>query len=186
MQQPPQKFFAAAVAFRRESPYIVQMYGDFLTTAFQRLGSRISRDGMTDDDSEDALQEAFCRLWIRRDTIADASKAEGMLATASRNIRIDNFRRRAAHPTCPVSELGETAFDTDSTVQTELYSEIDRAVRSALSERDREIFLRRDRDGWEFGDIAERYGLSQANVRMIVSRARKAVREVYRKQQKER
>ena len=65
------------------------MKGDFLTTAFQRLRLRMGRGGRGDDESEDALQEAFCRLWPRRERLDDAAQAEGMLAVAARNIRID-------------------------------------------------------------------------------------------------
>ncbi|MDE6855666.1 MAG: sigma-70 family RNA polymerase sigma factor, partial [Muribaculaceae bacterium] len=39
----------------------------------------------------------------------------------------------------------------------------------------------RDRDGWEFDEIAESFGISEANARMIVSRARKTIRSLYLK-----
>ncbi|MDE6403386.1 MAG: hypothetical protein K2K86_06235, partial [Muribaculaceae bacterium] len=49
-----------------------------------------------------------------------------------------------------------------------------------LSERDREILLRRDRDEWSFEELAEHFNLTPANVRMIVSRARATVRNIYK------
>lgn len=159
------------------------MKGDFLTTAFQRLRLRMGRGARGDDDSEDALQEAFCRLWPRRERLDDAAQAEGMLAVAVRNIRIDAYRRRAAHPAAPVDQVAEMADTACGADTEELYEEVDSAVREALGERDREILLLRDRDGLEFAEIAVRFDLSEANVRMIVSRARRRVREIYRKRQ---
>lgn len=159
------------------------MKGDFLTTAFQRLRLRMGRGGRGDDESEDALQEAFCRLWPRRERLDDAAQAEGMLAAAARNIRIDAYRRRAAHPAAPVDQAAEVADSPFGDESQSLYEEVDAAVREALGERDREILLLRDRDGLEFAEIAVRHFLSDANVRMIVSRARRRVREIYRKRQ---
>ncbi|MDE6335165.1 MAG: sigma-70 region 4 domain-containing protein, partial [Muribaculaceae bacterium] len=49
-----------------------------------------------------------------------------------------------------------------------------------LSERDREILLLRDHSGWEFEEIAERFDMTPAAVRMALSRARKGVLKAYR------
>lgn len=62
----------------------------------------------------------------------------------------------------------------------ELITEINRLIDAHLSPRDREILQRHDRDGWEFDEIADHFGISQANARMIVSRARKTIRTIYR------
>ncbi|MDE6633448.1 MAG: sigma-70 family RNA polymerase sigma factor, partial [Muribaculaceae bacterium] len=48
----------------------------------------------------------------------------------------------------------------------------------------REILVHRDHDGWEFDEIASHYQISEANARMIVSRSRKTIREIYLKRQK--
>lgn len=57
------------------------------------------------------------------------------------------------------------------------------SIALALSPQQCELLLHRDRDGWSIGELAETYNLSEANVRTILSRARKAVREQYRKSQ---
>ena len=157
------------------------MKRDFLTTAFERIRGRMTRMGTADEYSDD-LQDAFCRLWSRRDSIADAGQAEGMLTVTVRNIHIDNLRQRSRHPSVKMEDAGpipDTEAESDNAE--ELYNEIDRIMATHLSERDRMILHLRDRNGWEFEKIAGHLGLTESNVRMILSRARKTVREIYRK-----
>ena len=59
---------------------------------------------------------------------------------------------------------------------------MERLAAEHLSTRDREILFRRDRDEWSFEDIAEHYGTTPANARLIVARARQKLRTLYTKQ----
>lgn len=156
-----------------------------MTNAFKRIRARLKRPDGGDDDSIDSLQDAFCRLWSNKEKITGQEQAEGMLIVTARNIRIDNLRRKARHPETgldSMQELSTSDFSDDDVSET--FKRVDRLVRENISERDREILYRRDRDSWDFDEIAQQYGISEANVRMIVSRTRKAVRELYRKQNK--
>lgn len=154
---------------------------DLIVTAFSRIASRIRRLEYPDDDSNDALQDAFCRLWRRGYNFKDASHAEKTLNKTLRNIQTDNLRRQAVHPTSELNENGDFTADTRQEEIDELYGEVSKIINTVLSERDRQILFLRDRDEWEFDEIALKFSISEANVRMIVSRARKTVREVYMK-----
>ena len=77
-----------------------------------------------------------------------------------------------------MEEQAEQAPDED---RTELLSDITALIDRTLTDEQRQILYERDRDGWEIEDIALRHGLSEANVRMILSRSRKRVRELYQK-----
>lgn len=162
------------------------MNGEYLTTAFKRLRNCMSRSDTRDEDLDDSLQDAFCRLWARRESIRDDDHAERTLAVTAKNIRIDNIRRQKAHPETPLEAVQELSDGETAVEWRELYAEVDRLVKSNLSERDREILYHREKDGWEFSEIAEMYGLSEANVRLIVSRTRKQIRELYRLKNKDR
>lgn len=154
-----------------------------MTTAFKRVRSRLRGTGYADEDSDDALQDAFCRLWAQRGSIKGERQAEGMLAVAARNIRIDGFRRKRMHPSVGLDDAGEPYELPDETDDTDdTYRRVARLVEEVLSPRDREILFLRDRDGWDFDELSQRFGLTEANLRMIVSRSRKTVREIYRKQ----
>lgn len=158
---------------------------DFLTSAFQRIRSRLlasSRRIVADDDAEDALQEAFCRLWSKHPAIESEAQAEGLLTITTRRLAIDTLRKQTTVTSLsdisdsPVLSVEtEEADDNEETIE-----KVNRLIASRLSNRDREIMLRRDRDEWEFSEIAETYGISEANARLIVSRARNTIRNIYR------
>lgn len=97
--------------------------------------------------------------------------------TAVRHAAIDALRRR--RDVVGVEQLAEEAEDADSA--DDLFGQVERLIETALSERDRKILYMRDRYGYDMESIARQTGLTEANVRVVLSRARRAVRECYRK-----
>lgn len=74
-----------------------------LTSAFSEMRAKILRFAArffpSEEDAEDALQEAFCRLWCRHPDICSEAEAEAFAKTTVRSIGIDEWRRKQAHPT---------------------------------------------------------------------------------------
>ena len=156
------------------------MKNDLLTSVFQRLRPRLfskARTALSDDeDARDVLQDAFFKLWQSRIDINRESHAEGLLVTTVRNLSIDRLRRRAAHPTDTLDgETGTLAWDDETEAdlrqQNEIYLTVEKLIERHLSPR--------DRDEWEFEDIAIRFDITEANARLIVARARKTIRTLY-------
>lgn len=158
------------------------MEEDKLTTAFRRISMRLRQSARkltgTADDADDVLQEAFFRLWRKRSEIHDEEHAEKLLTAIVHNVGIDLLRYSARYSDETPEEQAEQAPDED---RTELLSDITALIDRTLTGEQRQILYERDRDGWEIEDIALRHGLSEANVRMILSRSRKRVRELYQK-----
>lgn len=147
---------------------------------------RMTARRMVDDDAvDDALQDAFVRLWGRRDDFDCESAVEGVAVTTVRNICIDTLRRDTVRRHDNIDDNPSAAAVTDSgdtqQERMELYAEVADLIERQLSERDRRILYLRDRDGWEMQDIAIETGLSEANVRVILSRSRKTIRQIYLK-----
>ncbi len=161
------------------------MRDDLLTSVFVRLRPRlfasVRRMLSVDDDAADVLQDAFCRLWGHRDEIRSESHAEGAAVVAGRNAAIDTLRRRR-HDSVPFSELPDdiAGGDEDSSVDDALYRKVERIIESRLSARDARVLFLRDRYGYDMGAIASEMNLTESNVRIILSRARRTVRECYR------
>ncbi len=159
------------------------MEKDFFIAAFRNVRRRLM--ARHSDDDEDALQDAFCRLWTRRDDFSSQGEAEGFLTIAAKNITVDSHRRRQAHPETDIENANQYMTDDDVTSsRNEQILEVKNLIYTCLSSRDREILVHRDHDGWEFDEIATHYQISEANARMIVSRSRKTIREIYLKRQK--
>lgn len=143
---------------------------------------------VSDDAVDDALQDAFMRLWSRRDDLDTENAVEGMAVMTVRNICIDAVRRDAVRRDAvrrhdDIDENPSVAAVTDDSgdreEQSELYGEVSALIDRELSERDRRVLYLRDRDGWEMEDIAAALGISEANVRVILSRSRKTIRQIY-------
>lgn len=159
------------------------MNHDILTSIFTRLRPSLLASAKnvlreSGDDASDALQDAFCRLWRHRDSFADEEHARAASYTAVRNAAIDMVRRRRS--TISAGEIPETA--ADAVEASDLYDEVNSIIVRELTERERSILMMRDRNGFEMDAIAARLEITEANVRLILSRARRKVRECYREE----
>ena len=61
-----------------------------------------------------------------------------------------------------------------------MYEEVRALIDRQLDDRQREILLLHDSLGYDYPEIASRLGITEANTRVILSRARKTIREAYR------
>ncbi len=160
------------------------MAQDLLTKTFMAMRAnlfvRARRLLASDEEADDALQEAFSRLWTRRQTVASESHAAGLSATAVKNVCIDALRRRQAHLTVSIEDdAADIVPDSDDSSTEDLYAEVRSIIDRRLSERERRVLTMRDVMEMDFDEIAAELDISEANARLILSRARRAVREIY-------
>lgn len=160
------------------------MAHDILTDTYQRIRGRLAAmaSAMLGNtaDVDDTLQESFCRLWRRRGDIRDNASAEGMLMTTVRNTGIDMLRKRTQNEPADSDERLMAIPDaTDTETSDDLLAEVTALIDERLTERQRLILYQRDRYEWSYGEIAAYHGITEANVRMTVSRARRTIREIY-------
>lgn len=155
-----------------------------LTSLFTRMQMRLHRIGASmlgrDADVEDALQDAFCKVWTRSEGFAEEAHAEAYTVTAMRSACIDSLRRR--RDSADIAQCGDIEDTNSSEADTdELYRDVMTIVNSRLPELQRNILNMRDVQGLSFAEIADTLGMEQSAVRVALSRARKAVREIYNK-----
>ena len=157
------------------------MTSDILTSTFIRLRSRLRASAMRlladDSDVEDALQDTFYRLWQRRSTIENQSQAEGLSIIAVRNTCINALRRKT-QTNASVDLIPEDIAD-DRNEREDLYESVKSIIENRLNEREKAVIRMHDLHGYSYEEIAEELGITETNARMIVSRARKAVRQIY-------
>lgn len=135
------------------------------------------------DDAEDALQEAFSRLWPRADTLRSQTEAEKVATMAVKNISIDLLRQRGVHPTTDLQGLDEDTSLVDDTdaerERRQQYDIVRRLIVQRLTPLQQRILQRHDVEGETYTAIAQREGMQEAAVRMQLSRARKTIRDCY-------
>lgn len=162
---------------------------DLLTSVFTDLRHRLKglATGILgdSDDADDALQDAFCRLWQRRERIASQQEAEALSVTTVHNICIDTLRRHSHSPTVSIDENRDTSDEVvaadDDGVQAreELFNDVERIVSSRLTDQQQAVLRMRDIEGLSFDTIAESLDMQPAAVRVALSRTRKLIREIY-------
>ena len=158
------------------------MNGNRITNTFSSLRSRLKNVASAilrnEDDAEDALQDAFCRLWNRRETI-ESEKIEANARLAIRQVSLDILRRRKLRATDEINEdtVGESP-EQSSLWNTSEINDLRIKLLDTLSPRQREVFEMVS-EGLENSVIAERLGISEEGVRQNLSRARKALRHQY-------
>lgn len=159
-----------------------------LITTFTKGRSRLLQMARrlleSQDDAEDALQEAFSRLWPRASTLRSMTEAEKLASVTVRNISIDQLRHRAEHPTTDVEGLGEDtslALDTEAEQERhEQYRIVRQLIDTRLTPLQQRIVQLHDIEELGYDEIARREGKQEAAVRMQLSRARKTIRECYK------
>lgn len=135
-------------------------------------------------DAEDILQDAYCKLWNRRDELAGIQSPEAFCVTLVKNLCLDFLR--SAHANRHDEEITEAiTLSTDSSPEKELETQDKiRQVRrliNKLPQNQRQVLKLRGINDYSLDEIEQITGLSAVNIRVLLSRARKIIREQFEK-----
>ena len=151
-----------------------------LRKKFLHLASRLLPH---DEEAEDALQDAFCRLWPRRDRINSSAEAEALTTTTIKNICIDRLRKKELE-TVPIDNERETIEDKHCELEREeLINEIEEIINKALTPTQQLIIKEKEYKDKSIEEIASMLNMQPTAVRMQLSRARKRIREIYKERE---
>ena len=145
-----------------------------LTTLWQQMQQRLSRYARSifarGEEAEDAVQDTFCRLWMRRDDIRSSSHAQALAVTAVKNASIDAHRRHLVRQLVEIDpNMGDAAYS----------HVVEKIVMNRLGERERTVFRLIEYDDLSTDEVAKRLGISNQAVRKALSRARCTIREQF-------
>ena len=160
---------SAAAFKKRFLPLSRRMYW----TAWQMTGNV--------QEAEDLVQEAFLRLWTKRDVIEDIRNTEAYCTTLIKNLYLNQARRKQLPISSkPPNELMETA-ENENTVEEKLErTEESLQVKwliEQLPEQQRKVITLHDMNDMSNEEIQEQTGLQPTNIRVLLCRARKTIRE---------
>jgi RNA polymerase sigma-70 factor (ECF subfamily) len=169
------------------------MSEEHLISIFTHMRKRLRRLAMQflpdEEDADDALQEAFCRLWPRADALANAEQAEAATTLTVRNLCIDEVRRRDRRPTLELEperdgEREQAAPSPQEEMERkEQFALVEALFHQRLTPLQQQIFRMKEYEEKSYEEIATLLGMEQTAVRMNLSRARKLLREEYRKRE---
>lgn len=134
-------------------------------------------------DAEDILQEAYCKLWDKREELTIIRSPEAFCVTLVRNMCLDQLRS-VTHK-IEQEDLNDLMIINNRSPEIELMEQEQTKVVSRLidelPENQRQIIRMRSIDDCSAEEIEKVTGLSAINIRVLLSRARKTVREKFEK-----
>lgn len=135
-------------------------------------------------DAEDILQEAYYKLWNRREELTDIRNPEAFCITLVKNLCLDYLRSpRANRHNEEIEKV--VALSTDSSPEKELETvekvmQLRRLI-NRLPANQKQVMKLRGLDDCSLDEIELITGLSAVNIRVLLSRARKLIREQFEK-----
>ena len=139
------------------------MKKDNVLTIFTRIRQRLhttARNIAGQNNADDVLQDAFCKLWTLK--------------------KYPNDQRRAANRTVQSDiDINDTDNSKEQDIR-ELFDSVKKIIDIKLNDTQRNVLWLRDYEGYSFEEIAKQTGITEVNVRQILSRARKVIRETYK------
>ena len=135
------------------------------------------------EDAEDMVQEVYMKLWNKRDALPNVQDVEAYCVTMTKNMCINRLRMAEVEKE-DVDEVPTMLAATDDVeAQVERRDAVEQVQRiiGTLPEHQQQVITLRDMEDCSFEEIAEQTGLTAVNIRMLLSRARKTIRERLKK-----
>ena len=153
---------------RRYLPYAEKLYA----LAFRFLNNK--------NEASDAVQDTFVKLWNKRNDL-DIQNSEAFCVTVVKNICLDMLRKRRKTGLLEDAEKIETEKNISKQIEIHYdWVQMQNLIKQLPKMQQQLIVLRHVKE-YSMADIAKKTGLSEANVRTTLSRARKLLREQFEK-----
>ncbi|MCQ2075059.1 MAG: RNA polymerase sigma factor [Bacteroidaceae bacterium] len=130
-------------------------------------------------DAEDALQDLYVRLWNSRETLDVIVNPRAYCIMMMKNVCIDRIRRTKL--SFASQELAGSVADDDDVLQSLMARErLERVMDSMnlLTDTEREVLRMHVMEDLSYDEISARTGISNLTQRVLLSRARKKIRNV--------
>ena len=132
-------------------------------------------------EAEDAVHDLLERLWRERGRLEGCRRVDSFVMTAVRNRCLDLLRRQRPAGRRDDAVAGWTERSAAAEADRWEMRELVRRALGCLPERQREVLHLKDIEGYSTREIAGMVACDEAQVRVILSRARNGLREVLKK-----
>ena len=135
------------------------------------------------EDAEDMVQEVYMKLWCKREELPDVQNMEAYCVALTKNMCIDRLRL------AEVDRVDVDDFPLSLAAADDIASQLERQdaveqvklIIETLPEKQQQVITLRDIRDCTFEEIEEQTGLTAVNVRALLSRARKTIRERFKR-----
>jgi RNA polymerase sigma-70 factor (ECF subfamily) len=155
---------------------VVPMNRQLYRYAFRFLGSQ--------EDSKDAVQDVFVKLWNLRSEIGSFNSIEAFSIRVMRNHCLDRIKQRKTVSLDVHEYFGNRPGNEllpDRRLEVNTAAEMVRNAITDMQEPQRSVVRMRDIEGYSNEEIAEALGIADGTVRVILSRGRIKIRQILAK-----
>ncbi|MCL7764055.1 RNA polymerase sigma factor [Polaribacter sp. Z014] len=127
-------------------------------------------------NAEDAIQEIMIKLWNKRKQLDKHPNIKGFVILTARNYCLDILRKKTVlleDSTATLKIIKSTNGHSD--LEWKELNNIIQNILTKLPEQQKEVFIMRDIDGYDFDEIAAALQIKIEHVRVLLSRARKQI-----------
>ncbi len=133
------------------------------------------------DEAEDVVQDIFVKLWQMRQKLPPTGQLEAFVLTATRNLCIDRIRSRHETASDEDGQWTEESFDDDWVEDTDRLKLTLQLMKQLPRDQQKVLHLKVFEDLTN-DEISELLKLKPDNVRQLLSRARRRLKELAQKQ----
>lgn len=135
-------------------------------------------------NAEDILQDAYFKLWNKRNELPDIENPEAFCVTLVKNLCLDFLRSPSANRReTEIEEVFTLATDASPEKELEMKDKERQILQliNRLPENQKQVIRLRGINDCSMDEIEQITGLSAVNIRVLLSRARKVIREQFDK-----
>ena len=130
------------------------------------------------EEAEDATQEVFLKLWKHRQKLKDYNSPEAFAMTITKNWCFDRLKSKQAQNLKIVhNNYEDHSRSLQKSIEVNDSLQWVKTHMDALPEKQKLILQLRDIEQYEFKEIAKIVNMTETNIRVSLSRARKTIRE---------
>lgn len=136
------------------------------------------------EEAEDIVQEVYSRLWERREELAAVRNPKAYAITLTKHFCLDYLRSpRASRQAAALEETEEFQSDSSPEKETEEKDQIRQIQRwiDKLPLNQQQVLRLQGMEDYSVEEIEQITGYTAGNIRVLLSRARKTIREQFNK-----
>ncbi|MDX5419766.1 MAG: sigma-70 family RNA polymerase sigma factor [Hymenobacteraceae bacterium] len=135
------------------------------------------------EEAEDILQDVFLKLWTQKEKLQAYNSIEALAMSIAKNLCLDKLKACKRRQLVDVAGMEISSEDVNPYQYSELTDSMSnmQLLLENLPEQQKLVLHLRDVEGYSFEEIEQITGFTVNNLRVILSRARKSVRDGFLK-----
>lgn len=178
MQRIEEKLLLYKIITKRDADSYGILYDRYVERIYRFIYFKVQNR----EDAEDVTSEVFLKAWqyIIQKSPSEIESVSGLLFSIARNAVIDLYRQRAKKPLVSIEVVSEVIAEQKDVESIEYKEDVAHMVEliKKLKQDYQEVLLLKYVEDLKISEIAKVLGKSSVNVRVILHRAMKKLKEL--------